>query len=814
MDHDAPLRGVRALELGGGVAGAWCGALLADLGATVLRVEPDQGDPLRARRETPDAPETEGLLFAWLNGAKQTLPRAAAEATLPDCDFLVIGEEAGAADRALAGAPRVATLDVSWMGRSGPRAGWRGADLAAQALCGMIYPCGPVEGPPQALGDIQSALLGGVSALTAALASLLSPGPSRRFDISILEACMTLGELQYNDSHMLNRPTPRAGVNRFPPTFPIGVHACREGWLGVTLITPAQWQAFCALLDMPEQAADPGLATVHQRTLRAGELEPIIDARLAARTAEEWAALARERRVPMVVVPDAGAILDHPVFAERRSLTPVSVHGETRHAPGSPIRSGIRNGARTDGTGAPRRDRVFGGARLLDGLRIVDFSMGWAGPLATRILADLGAEVVKIEAGRYPDWWRGTDWSAEAIARKQYEESRRFTAVNRGKKSVSLDLTTPEGADLARRLVAASDAVIENHAAGVMARLGLGWADLSAIAPNLVMVSMSAFGTGNAWSDTRAYGSTLEQASGLPRFRGRPDQRPVMGHIAYGDPVGGVYAVAAMLAALVRQARGGEGGQWLNMSQVECLTAFAAPAALSRSATGVEPARRGSRHASMTPHGVYPAFGDDAWIAIAVDSDKAWRSLARVMRRTDWLGADFATAALRRAREDEIDAAIAAHTAPRDRHALSAELQSQGVIAAPVLRPEEPYDDPHFHERAFYYDTDRAHVGPQRQAGPTLLIDGARPPYPGDAPFLGGDSRAVLAGWLGLGADRIEALIRSGVVSFRPTSLRGAAPAEKPQAAPEARKAETDSPASTGLRADRQDNRENAHDHL
>src|SRR5690606_22668721 len=260
-------------------------------------------------------------------------------------------------------------------------------------------------------------------------------------------------------------------------------------------------------------------------------------------------------KVPLVVVPDAGALATHPVFTRRGTVAPLPARPDLV-APGSPLRVAApvadvgkgaaevtpRNAdkaagrhASTSASTEATADRGGSDAPLA-GRRVTDFSMGWAGPIATRILADLGADVIKIEAGRYPDWWRSTQWTPEAIASRQHEKSCRFAAVNRGKRSVSFDLTTAEGRALARALVAASDVAVENHAAGVIDRLGMGWAELSRDRSDLVMLSMSAFGSGNALSDTRAYGSTLEQASGMPSFRGSEGMPPMMGHIAYGDP--------------------------------------------------------------------------------------------------------------------------------------------------------------------------------------------------------------------------------------------------------------------------------------
>lgn len=190
------------------------------------------------------------------------------------------------------------------------------------------------------------------------------------------------------------------------------------------------------------------------------------------------------------------------------------------------------------------------------------------GPLASRLLADLGAEVWKIEAGRYPDWWRGVNWTPQFIESREYEEAKIFTPMNRGKLGVSIDLTTPVGRQIALDLVGKADAVIENQAAGVMKKFWLDWEELSARRPDLVMASMSAFGTGNAWSETRAYGSTLEHGSGLPSLVGTEGVAPTMTHVAHGDPVGGLYGCAALLTALVDRQRTGD-GHYVNVSMVE-----------------------------------------------------------------------------------------------------------------------------------------------------------------------------------------------------------------------------------------------------
>ena len=236
------------------------------------------------------------------------------------------------------------------------------------------------------------------------------------------------------------------------------------------------------------------------------------------------------------------------MFRDRKAIVPIAIGGRTVEAPGSPLhltrdagrisaapcrQPGEHNGAIAPRAGAPASPRGEDRRGPLEGLRIIDLSMGWAGPICTRNLADLGADVIKIEACGYPDWWRGVDNRIETVTQRLYEKSPRFNIMNRGKRAITLDLTVPEGVALAKALVKDADAVIENYSAEVLRKFGLDYPELAKVNPSLVMVSMAAFGGSGPWRETRAYGSTLEQGSGLPSVGGRPDDPPMMNHLAY-----------------------------------------------------------------------------------------------------------------------------------------------------------------------------------------------------------------------------------------------------------------------------------------
>jgi crotonobetainyl-CoA:carnitine CoA-transferase CaiB-like acyl-CoA transferase len=402
-------------------------------------------------------------------------------------------------------------------------------------------------------------------------------------------------------------------------------------------------------------------------------------------------------------------------------------------------------------------------AQRLRGIRIVDLSMGWAGPLATRHLADLGAEIIKVEACQRPDWWRGWEATPAWITDHGYEKSASFNTVNRNKLDVTLDLTALDGKALLKRLVAISDAVIENYSGAVLRNLGLDYAALAVVNPGLVMISMPAFGSTGPWRDYRAYGSTVEQASGLPHLHGRPQDPPVMLHVAYGDPVAGLNAAAALLIALRHRRRTGK-GQYIDLAQSACLFPLGAHGIIEQSLTGTAPARLGNRSRYAAPHGVFPCAGDDAWITLQVFREDQWHRLVALA------GAaleGFGGAADRLRRVDALEAAVAAWTRRFAGDELMNRLQAAGVPAAVLRAPSELVDDPHLQARGFWTTVDRAHVGPQPH--PAAPYREGQEPYPIDAPAptLGEHNGTVLRELLGLTVAEIEDLTARHVIGDR-----------------------------------------------
>lgn len=771
------LEGIRVLEQGSLPAMSYCGKLFADLGAEVLKVEPPTGDPLRQAQ--PHVPETsESISFAWLNGGKGSLVTpdgAPPPERLQQAHVLLdASDPKTAAARHLAlrqGHPELVIISLSWFGESGPYAGFAGSDAVCRAMAGLVQSTGPEAGPPRMMSDHHAAVFTGLTAFTAATAALCSEATGRRFEISALDASLVVQEFPSALSRTPAYIGRRLGINHFFPTYPLGIYACREGWLGVTASSPAQWRSFCELLGFEDWSDDPELQTSIQRLEHMEAMDRRITARLQAHTAQEWFEQARQRRLPIVVVPTipellrqealrqggafgtvrAGSrVIDVPVTPLKLTRTPPVAYSQ---APQLGNARGWRNAEAAMSSGG--RSPV---SRPLAGIQILDLTMGWAGPLATRQLADLGAEVYKLEACQYPDWFRPNP-SAEERA---HERNPHFAAMNRQKLGGSLDLYSQAGRDTFKRLVRHVDAVVENYSADVMPKLGLTYEALREVNPGIVMMSMPAFSNSSAWRSIRAYGSTLEQGSGLPAVTGEACDPPALLHLAYGDPNGGLNGAAALVAALLHRRRTGE-GQYIDLSQVQAMLPLVGPWIAEHSVTG-SATRHGNRHPDYAPQGVFPCAGLDRWIAISVTDDAAWRGLCCAMGCAA-LGEDprFRTAAQRRARYDEIASRLSAWTQTQEPETAMQTLQANGVAAGVVRAAEELYSDPHLLTRGSWQCVDRPWSGPQPILRAPFREEGW--PYPIDrpAPTLGQHTAEILCDRFGLGREELTALQTAGV---------------------------------------------------
>ena len=321
--------------------------------------------------------------------------------------------------------------------------------------------------------------------------------------------------------------------------------------------------------------------------------------------------------------------------------------------------------------------------------------------------------------------------------------------------------------------------MIDNYAADVLPRLGLDAAHMLKINPRLVVVTMPAFGMTGAWSGARAYGSTLEQASGLPSVTGREDDPPTMLHAALGDPIGGVSAATALMLGFMQQQKTGK-GQHIDLAQVECSMQLVAPSILEQSATGRSGPRIGNRHPRFVPNGCFPCLGEDQWITLAIRSDAEWRKLCHIMHRPD-LAADatLATTEGRRTEEDRIEVAIRHWTTTVRPDLAMVTLQEAGIAAGVARLPVDLAADPYLMQVGHWQPAVRPFMGPHLLPSVSYREGEALLPYPilRLAPTLGQHNADVLGEVLGLSADEIAQLEADGVIGTSATSKKSKAKA-------------------------------------
>ncbi|VIO70632.1 putative CoA-transferase [Bradyrhizobium ivorense] len=792
---------LQVVEIGSSAATSYCARLFADFGAEVWKVEPPAGDPLRS--SAPLTPGGQSAWFAFLNFNKSSIvidpadPEAVKRLTLliEDCDILIDGRDIDGANCPLVDVaamrqrqPGLIYLEASWFGREGPYAEFTASDSIVRALAGLIKLVGPVEGPPLHAPDFQTGVLAGLWGFIAAASSVFARMQSRAgrsYSLSIFEACISLSEYQLFEAFQRGEVMCRIGINRFWPNFPAGIYETKKGWLGVTTITPSQWRAFCEMLDLPELRDDPALVLGADRLQHMEQIERLFIPRLRRRTAQQWFAEGLKLKIPIVPVPEISDLLQDKEKIDRGAIVPIVLGKERALTAGSMQRLTLtppRRGGKVpcpggrQGFTSSRPNSTTGVSRLPDcsgpaeqpllGTRVIDFSMGWAGPLCTRTLADLGADVIKIEAIQYPDWWRGVDRRPDYVNRQMHEKTLRFCMMNRNKRGITLDLTRPEGLSLAKRLIAGADIVVDNYSVDVLPKLGLGYGVLRVLNPHLVVISMSAFGTNSDRRGCRAYGSTLEQGSGLPSVVGTVNGPPVMSHVAFGDAMGGLNGCAAVLVALIHARETGQ-GQLIDLGQVECMMPLAAPWIIIQSLCGTS-TRYGNRHPQFVPHGCFRCAGEDSWIAVAATDAGMWQRLASVIGRSDW-AADPSLKLVdrRRSIEDTIEGAIEAWTRKRDADQVMAELQGVRVAAGVVRLPIDLLQDRHLRSRGFFQEIERSFIGAHLQ--PSIPIrEGARPhSIRRAAPTLGEHNSEILADLLGLGEVEIAELASKGIIGTR-----------------------------------------------
>jgi crotonobetainyl-CoA:carnitine CoA-transferase CaiB-like acyl-CoA transferase len=646
-------------------------------------------------------------------------------------------------------------LDTSWAARPATA-------LTLQAAGGWMSAVGePGRDPLGPPGD-QALFVGGLFAAIAALAQHASPGiPAPRLaDVSLLESIVAT--LIYDPvAHQYFGLIRQRVGDRFSYNQPtIMTLPCKDGYVSIHAALHSQWLTLTKLVGHPELVSDPRFATLPERAANIRELDTYILPWLASRTRWKVYHELQRNRIPCSANPTLDDVLTSPQLEARGFWRTITTPGGcTLRVPGAPVRV-LAEGP------AGRADRRPDGPWREGALRVVDLSMGWAGPMVSHILGTLGADVIKVEGHRRFDWWRGSRPPGDDPTLALHERSHVFNSVNRAKRGITLDLTCERGCELARQLIESADVVVENFGAGVLERLGLGYEAVSARNPGLIMLRQPGFGSTGPEAGYVAFGNTIEGMSGLTALLGYEDGPPTMMSNALGDPVSGLIGTTAALAALAARERDGR-GRLLECAQLEGFLALMAGELIDYQLTGALPGRVGNRRPHHPPSGTFPCAGDDQWVALEVQDGSQWQALAREIGEPWARDPALTTAASREEHGQELKQALRGWTSSRARDAVVEACGRAGVPASPVNNESEVLALEPLQEAGFWSPEDREVVGFHLYPTLPVRMDGGRPLPARPAPILGQHTAEVLTA-MGLDDGDIERLRETGVIGETP----------------------------------------------
>ncbi|MGZ4524891.1 MAG: CaiB/BaiF CoA transferase family protein [Mycobacterium sp.] len=797
---EPPLDGYTVVDLSTGIAGAYCTKLLADGGAHVVKVEPPEGDPLRSWSASGAVipPGRDGALFSFLAGTKCSV---VADPGIDD-DVELVDRLLAAADAVVwsngskvaecpefAPAavhrrhPHLTVMSITPFGLEGPWHDRAATEFTLQAWSGGIVGLGRGEADraPVFVGGQVGEYLAGVYASAAMLASRygrIGGGPGELLDLSMLETqILSLTYYPVTYFEMLGRPWRDARRLTVP-----GVARAKDGLVDVGCGTAQQWFDLCAMVGHPEWIDEDSELTITERAnLNADE----IYAWFESNTVDEIRELATAFRIPNAPVANGANIASLDQFRERGSF--VRNPRDRIQQPGHPYRMTPALLRRPQP--APRLGEHTAHYRTanlmscpaptgsanrlpLNGIRVLDMTTFWAGPCCTHFLAMLGAEVIHVESTRRPD---GTRLIAgvPVTENQWWEKSPIFAALNTNKKDLTLELQSQRGRDVVRRLIATCDVVVENFTPRVLDQMGLDFAAVQAIRPDVVMVRMPGLGLDGPWRDNPAFAYVIEAASGLTWLTGYPDRTPYDPY-SVGDPNAGVHAVNAVLLALEHRRRTGQ-GVFVEAAMVDAALSIAAEQVIEYSAYGALLERAGNRGPTAAPQNLYRSvdideFGlPDSWVAIAVSTDEQWKGLCAVIGSQSWAtDPKLATAHCRREHHDMIDERLAAWCERRSRDEIVATLWDAGVPVAKVMQPHRQTELDQLAFRGFFEEVDHPVNGPARLSTvPMRSSAGPSKFHTQHAPLLGQHNHELLAE-LGLSGSEIADLEADGVIGRAP----------------------------------------------
>jgi len=777
--------------------GHFCGMIFAQLGAEVIAIEPPEGQ--RSRYQGPFAGETQDIeksLTHWAyNRAKQSL--------VLDFDRLQdvqrFEDLAATADAVVVSDPRTVDLEslgqrhphlvtacISGFGETGPKSDWVASDIINTAASGTMGITGDRDRAPVRLSVPQTWHFAASDALCGILLALRereSSGTGQHVDVAAQHSYLIASQYQmlYPFAGAPSTRRLSGGAEIGPITLKL-VYEAADGHVSIVfLVGPTVGPYNTRLFEwMEEEGMCPaefrdvdwvGFGTQLLSDPDAPELlnrgAEVINEFTKTKTKAELLSGALDRNLLLGPITTTRELLDMEHAAERdfwRSIEGVRFAGPIARLSDAtlvtdiaPPRLNQHNFQQRQTSETPAAGATTGAVEPLSGIKILDMTWAIAGPYASRIMGDFGADVLRIESELKPCIMRGAGPFVDNAAGA--DSSLSYLSINASKRSLAIDLRDPRSIEIMKELVQWADVLIESYSVGVIGRMGLGYEELEKINPELIMVSTSLMGQTGPIREISGFGNIGAAVAGFFPFGGWPDRQPCGPFGAYSDYISPRLTVALVLSALDKRERSGR-GQHIDYSQMEAAAQLLSPAFLHDEINGVEGGRIGNKDFNFCPHGAYPVIGDDRWIAVACETQAHWEALAEVIGARDLASLSYEE---RRQRNDEIEALIAEWSSRQDGTEAELVLQQRKVPAHRVLYAPEVAEDPQLRHRKAFSQISHPHHGQVWIEDSAIHLSRTPGAARWAAPPAGEHLYEVLTDILGRDPDQAAELIATGI---------------------------------------------------
>ncbi|MFB0926675.1 MAG: CoA transferase [Acidimicrobiales bacterium] len=742
-----PLRNLVVVVFAGSMAGAYCAKMFADGGAHVMIVG-----------QSNLGPHKQSYLYA------NAQPVAIDDIDLATVDVVIESAAPRPLTPRVLDAPHLVRLQISPFGMSGDHASWLGTDLTDYAASGHAYLYGdperePLRGPPD-----QPAVAAGLYGFVGTMAALLARdrlGHGQTVEISHVQVMAALHQVTLLRWFMTGDVFCRMGNRYTGQGQPNGPYRCNDGWISITAVTGPQVEGLLAVTGLLELLDRPDIDSVMDFQRYPAVLDEPLNEWLSTRPVTEVVDLFQAMRIPAAPLLDPLELLEDPQLVDRAFFEPLA-SDRAHSVPGPPFQvsheqpggngTSWQPGSVTDGP--------------LAGLRVLDLARVWAGPMCGRILSDLGADVIWIEA----PWHRGPQSVPPSLVEatrffpnddpgeRQWNRNTHFVKYALGKRSLALDLQTDVGQDVLARLVPDFHVLLENFSSRVMPQLGFDEVRLHELNPDLLYLTMPGYGRSGPAEHWLAYGSSVDSHAGLSSLIGYADQTPWKGGIAWPDPIAGLHATSAVLSQLWSGLTHGTGGATIEAAQFESTVAAIGDRILEAQIDG--PFRpNGNRDDQYLAQGIYRCIGDDEWIAVSIIDQAALVSLCDLLDLGLEADAPFD--------HDAFDLAFSAVTSEHDANELAILLQAHGLAASKVAKAPDLAQDPHLQSRSSWGTVDQPEVGPFTVLLTPIAMSATPIRSLMPAPTLGEHNDAVLHA-AGFSRTEIVTLAADGIIVTEP----------------------------------------------